>query len=204
MTCSEAAGDGWFPFEWRKQWNTSKVERCVSTVCVCVWSCTTPGLGPRQMSVYTAARVQPTPRPAGLGEAVSRTKKTVTIPLYKAGHVYMWFRITDPFQLVSAETKRSWFAFRFWDTEIIWDPFFSGKLEFIDYITSLWAPFSFFFYPLIIILLRRAGLFVMKSKWRRFWLLALSWSCPTPSLSPLGERAWDKGKGEDGQRWTDQ
>lgn len=38
-TCSEAAGDGRFPFVSRKCRNTSKVELCVSTLCVCVCVC---------------------------------------------------------------------------------------------------------------------------------------------------------------------
>lgn len=60
MTYSESAGDWRLPFASGKRWNTSKAECCVSTVCV--WSCATPGLGPRQMLANTAPHVHHSPQ----------------------------------------------------------------------------------------------------------------------------------------------
>lgn len=40
-------------------------------------------------------------------EAVSQPIKMVTVVSHKAGHDYMWFRISDLFQLVSAKTKEA-------------------------------------------------------------------------------------------------
>ena len=142
-------------------------------VCVCLILCNT-WIGPKA-DVGEHAGPCPTLL-AWFGETVSRPIKIVTALFHKAWHVYMWFRITDRFQLVSVRTKEAGSNLAFGTQKEYQSLFFCRKLEFIDYITSLWAPSLFlsFFFPVIIILLWRAGLFVMKSKWRRFWLLALS------------------------------
>lgn len=148
---------------------------------VCVWSCATPGLGPRQMLVNTAPNVQP---PAGLREAVSRPIKMVTVLLHKVGHIYMWFRLTDPFQLVSAKTKEAGSHLGFGSRKQYQSLFFQRSASIYWLYYKPLRPLFHFFSPLIIILLWRAGLFVIKSKWRRFWLQALSWIWHPWSPSP--------------------
>ena len=73
-------------------------------VCVCLILCNT-WIGPK---VDVGEHAGPCPTLlAWFGETVSRPIKIVTALFHKAWHVYMWFRITDRFQLVSVRTKEA-------------------------------------------------------------------------------------------------
>lgn len=64
--------------------------------------------GRGQMLANIASAPRPTPAAAS-GEAVSRPIKRLLF----SGHVYMWFRITHPFQFVSRKTKEAGSRFGF-------------------------------------------------------------------------------------------
>lgn len=164
----------------------------VQRLAACVWSCATPGLGPRQMLANAATLVHrclpssllffPTPMAElSRGSIQLDPWRRVLSPW-----IYLYVILDNKSVSISVGSYcRGCFTFSLSEKETISEPFcFNRKLEFIDYITSMWGlphcPFSFHFItPSIWLLffccrLGGAGLFVMKSKWRRFWLLALS------------------------------
>lgn len=93
------------PFVQRKLENTSKAD-CLCVCSVCVWSCATPGLRPRQMLANTAPHVHPS-----LPRLDFKSVPSTVAPFYIILHVFICdlgyqihFNLCQLF-------KRIWFTF---------------------------------------------------------------------------------------------
>ena len=124
---------------------------CLLCVCVCVCVCVclilcNTWIGPK---ADVGEHVGPCPTLlAWFGETVSRPIKIVTALFHKAWHVYMWFRITDRFKLVSVRTKEAGSNLAFGAQKEYQSLFFAESLNLLTILQAFEPPVSFFhFFP---------------------------------------------------------